>query len=104
MGVLHLDKVGFDRVIAQSGKNVLIDCFATWCGPCQMLGPVLEEIAAAHPDLVIGKVDVDQTPEVAISLGVDSIPALFLYRDGKVVKRIIGFRNKAQLLAEIGRQ
>ena len=104
MGILHLDKAGFDRVIAQSGQDILIDCFATWCGPCQMLTPVLEEIAAAHPDLVIGKVDVDQTPEVAIALGVDSIPALFLYRDGKVVKRIIGFRNKAQLLAEIGRQ
>ncbi len=104
MGIVHVDKAGFEQLISQSAKDVLIDCFATWCGPCQMLTPVLEEIAAAYPDLVIGKVDVDRTPEVAIALGVDSIPALFLYRDGKVVKRIIGFRNKAQLLAEIGRQ
>lgn len=102
MEVLHLDKASFDKLIGQSEKMVLIDFWAKWCGPCQKLAPVLDEIAAERNDIIIGKVDVDVHPEIAVSLGVDLIPAMFFYRDGKMVKKVTGYLDKGKLLAELG--
>ena len=75
----------------------LVDFWATWCGPCRMLSPIVEELAAETPDVVFAKVDVDQNPELAIGLGINSVPTLMLFKDGKLVDRSIGVRPKADI-------
>ncbi len=102
MEVLHLDQASFEKVTSQTAQPVLIDFWAEWCGPCQMMGPVLEELAAEHPDLIVGKVNVDDQRQLAIQMEIDSIPALFFYRNGKLEKRLIGFRKKPDLIAALG--
>ena len=97
MEVLHLNQESFDKLTQQTAKPVLIDFWATWCGPCQMLGPELEALAAENDELVIGKVNVDEHPQIAIALGVNTIPALFLYREGKIVKKLVGYMKKDEL-------
>ena len=104
MEVVHLNADSFRKLTAQTDKAVLVDFWATWCGPCQKLAPELEALAAEHADLVVGKVNVDDSANVqlAASLGVNAIPALFFYRDGKLVKQLVGFRSKTDLAAELG--
>ena len=102
MEVLHLNQESFDKLTQQTAKPVLIDFWATWCGPCQMLGPELEALAAENDDLIIGKVNVDDHPQIAIKLGVNTIPALFLYKEGKIVKNLVGYMNKNELKKKLG--
>ena len=97
MEVLHLTPESFKKLTTQTEKAVLIDFWATWCGPCQMLGPELEKLASERPELIIGKVDVDDHPQIAISLGVNTIPALFFYRNGKIEKNFVGYMKKDEL-------
>ena len=80
----------------QEGK-VLIDFFATWCGPCKMLSPVIEQVANEHPELKVVKVDVDEAPAIAAKYGIQAIPTLFLLKDGKTVANSMGYINKNQL-------
>ena len=82
--------------LAQNGLT-LVDFWATWCGPCRMLSPIVEELAAETPDVVFAKVDVDQNPEMAMGLGINSVPTLMLFKDGKLVDRSIGVRPKADI-------
>ncbi len=98
MSVLHVTKSDFEEKILKSGKPVLVDFFATWCGPCRMLAPVLEEIAAEHPEYVIAKVNVDEEPELAREYKIMSIPALFVIRDGDVTDKAVGYKPKEELL------
>ena len=104
MGVLHLNKTSFDRLVAQTEKPVLIDFWATWCGPCQKLAPELEKLAEEHPELIVGKVNVEdaENVQIAANLGVNAIPALFFYRNGKLEKQLVGFMTKDQLAARLG--
>ena len=102
MEVVHLNKESFEKLTSQTEKAVLIDFWAEWCGPCQMLGPQLEALAAEHDELIIGKVDVSEYGDIAVEMGVSSIPALFFYRNGKLEKSLIGYMDKDTLAAKLG--
>lgn len=99
MSVLHINHESFEKIIAQDGKTVLVDFWATWCGPCRMITPVLEEVAKERPDVTVCKVDVDEERELALEYGVSSIPTLLVFRDGKVVNQSIGAIPKERILA-----
>ena len=94
--IIHGNEENFNELI-KSGE-VLVDFFATWCGPCRMLGPVLEELSSDRAGVKIVKIDVDECPNLARSFGVMSVPTLFLFRDGKEVSKQNGFMPKEALL------
>ena len=98
MAVLHINQQNFHE-LEQSDKKVLIDFYADWCGPCRMLGPVIEELAAEHPEYAIAKVNVDNNPELASRFGVFSIPSLVVMQNGQVVDQSVGAVPKARILA-----
>ena len=96
--MIAITKENFDELVLSSQKPVLIDFWATWCGPCRMIAPFVEEIAQEREDILVGKVDVDTEPELAKRFGIVSIPTLILVREGKETARIMGYRPKADLL------
>ena len=102
MEVLHLDKESFNKLISQTEKPILVDFWAEWCGPCQMLGPQLEALAAEHDEIIVGKVNVEEYGELAAEMGVSSIPALFFFKDGKLDKTLVGYMDKNALAAKLG--
>lgn len=93
--IIHVTKDNFKEVV-ENNKVVLIDFYATWCGPCRMLGPVLEQLDK-EVDVVIAKIDCDESEELAASFNVSSIPALFVVKDGKVTNKSLGYQNINQL-------
>ena len=99
---IDVSDASFSTEVLSSNKPVLVDFWATWCGPCKMVAPVLEEIAAERAgQLTIAKLDVDANPETARDFQVVSIPTLILFKDGQPVKRIVGAKGKAALLREL---
>jgi thioredoxin 1 len=101
-GIVTLSDATFDESIGSSDVPVLVDFWAEWCGPCKMIAPVLEDIAREHAGRIqIGKLNVDDNPNVARRYDVMSIPTLLLFADGQVKKRLVGAKGKAQLLEEL---
>lgn len=98
MSVLHVGKDSFQSEVLESEKTVLVDFWATWCGPCRMIAPVVEEIAAERPDVKVCKIDVDQEQALAMEYGVSSIPTLLVFKSGKVVNQSVGALPKAKIL------
>ncbi len=98
MSVIKISKNNFEE-IKNGEKLVLIDFYADWCGPCRMVSPIIEEIANENPQYVVGKVNVDDEPELARAFGVVSIPMLAVLKDGKVINQAVGARPKVQILA-----
>lgn len=98
MSALHLTKDNFNETIEKSSP-VLVDFWAPWCGPCRMVSPIVDQIADENPDLVIGKVNVDEEPELAQAYGVMSIPTLIVFRGGEEAERSVGAKPKTQILA-----
>ena len=96
MSVMHITKENFDAVVG-GDKPVLLDFWATWCGPCRMIAPIVEEIANERDDIIVGKVDVDQEIELAVKFGIVSIPTLVLLKNGMEVDKIVGYRPKADI-------
>ena len=99
MADLTITKENFEEEVLKSDKPVLLDFWATWCGPCRMVGPVIEQIAAEHPEIKVGKINVDEQNELAGAFRVMSIPTLVAVKDGKVVNQTVGVQPKAQILA-----
>jgi len=92
----------FEANVLKAATPTLVDFWATWCAPCRMIAPVLEEIAAENEGrLTIAKLDVDSNPGIAASYGIQSIPTLILFKDGKPVERLVGFMNKKKLMDKI---
>ena len=98
MSALVIDKNNFDEII-QSDKPILLDFFATWCGPCRMVSPIVDEIAGECPQYVVGKINVDEEPELVQKFGVSSIPMLVVMKNGEVIEKSVGARPKPQILA-----
>lgn len=99
MSVLHITKENFNAEVVNSDRPVLLDFWATWCGPCRMVAPLVEEISAEHPEIKVGKVNVDEQPELAAQFQIMSIPTLMVVKNGKITQRVVGARPKAQILA-----
>ena len=97
MSVIHITKANFEEKVLKSSQKVLVDFWAPWCGPCQMIGPIVEEIAREREDITVGKINVDEEVELAIQFGVASIPTLLVVENGQVVNKAIGYRPKADI-------
>lgn len=99
MSVLHITTATFENEVLHSDKPVLLDFWASWCGPCRMVGPILDEIAAERSDIKVCKINVDEQPALATQFGVMSIPTLVVVKNGQEVNRSVGAMPKARILA-----
>ena len=97
MSVIKVNQSNFDEILTGE-KPALLDFYADWCGPCRMVAPVIEEIAREHPEYVVGKINVDESPELAQKYGVFSIPTLAVVKDGRIAGRMTGAKPKEKIL------
>ena len=101
--VTVITKDNFQAEVLQSDKPVLVDFWAAWCGPCRMLSPVVDQIADENPDIKVGKINVDDEPELAGQFGVMSIPTLLVFKDGQIAGQSVGVRPKDFILGMLGK-
>ena len=101
MKVLHINKDNFHNEVLNSDKPVLLDFFASWCGPCRMVGPILDEIAEEREDINVCKVNIDEQPELAHRYRVMTIPTLMVLKDGQIIEQSVGAKPKHQILAMV---
>ena len=99
MSIAIINQENFRSEVLEAKETVLLDFWAPWFGPCRMLIPLIEEIAAEHPEIKVGKINVDENPDLATEFGVMSIPTLIVMKDGKPVNQAVGGRSKAAILA-----
>ena len=102
MAVITITNDNFKTEVLQSDKPVLLDFWATWCGPCRMLSPIVDEVAEERTDIKVGKVNVDEQADLAAEFGVMSIPTLLVFKNGKLVNQSVGARPKSGVLALLG--
>jgi thioredoxin 1 len=100
-GIVTLTSSTFDESVAAGDKPVVVDFWAEWCGPCKMIAPILAEVAAEQPGVIIAKLNVDENPDIAMRFNVMSIPTLLVFQGGEVKKRLVGAKGKGQLLQEL---
>ena len=98
MSIVHITKDNFESIVNQNEKPVLIDFWAPWCGPCQMVGPIIEEIAAERDDIIVGKINVDDEMDLARNFRIVSIPTIIVMKNGEKVATSIGYKPKADIL------
>ena len=99
MSVIKISKENFANEVLNSNKPVLLDFYADWCGPCRMVGPIVSEIANERSDVKVGKINVDEQPELAVQFQVMSIPMLAVIKNGKLENQVVGYRSKEQIEA-----
>lgn len=102
MDIIEITEENFDEKVVCSDIPVLVDFWASWCGPCKMLAPVIDEIAAERDDIVVGKINVDEQMGLAIKYGVSGVPTVALFKNGDIVERSVGYQSKGELLSELG--
>lgn len=102
MAVITITKENFEAEVLKSAQPVLLDFWAAWCGPCRMLSPIVDEVAEERTDVKVGKVNVDEQPDLAAEFGVMSIPTLLLFEKGKLVRQAVGARPKSGVLELLG--
>ena len=100
MALLEITNNNFDEIV-KNNETVLVDFFATWCGPCKMMAPVVDEIAAENANVAVGKCDVDEAGELAMRFGIMSIPTLMVFKNGEAVKTFVGVTDKASIVSEL---
>ena len=98
MSVVHITKANFEELVIHNPKSVLLDFWATWCGPCRMVAPIVEEIAGEREDILVGKINVDEEMELAVQFGIISIPTLIVMKNGEVANKAVGYMPKAEIL------
>ena len=101
--VTEITQANFEAEVLNSEKTVLVDFWASWCGPCKMLSPVVDQIADENPDIKVGKINVDDEPELAGQFGVMSIPTLLVFKDGQIAGQSVGVRPKDFILGMLGK-
>ena len=102
MSAININRNNFQNEVMNSDRKVLLDFWAPWCGPCRMVAPIVEEIAAERSDMVLGKINVDEEMELAMKFGITSIPTLIVIKDGKEAGKLIGYRPKADIEKLLG--
>jgi len=101
MSIVTITAENFEEKVLKAKGKVLLDFWATWCGPCQMIAPIVEEIAQENEELLVGKVDVDAHPQLAVQFGISSIPTLLTFENGQVTGTLLGYRPKADILKHL---